>query len=113
VLGAARHLLARALLGPDAGSPTVSDGHLLMQLRAADGFFANLDATEARRVEISRRRRLPDREIVARFPRLVVPTYHGDDGWFASDAFAGLLPDGWPVDHRRLDEVLHPSLVRA
>jgi GT2 family glycosyltransferase len=113
VLGAARHLLARVLLGPDAGSPTVSDGHLLMQLRAADGFFANLDATEARRMEINRRRRVPDREIVARFPRLVVPTYPGDDKWFASDAFAGLLPDGWPVDHRRLDEVLHPSLVRA
>jgi GT2 family glycosyltransferase len=111
VLGSARHLLARALLGPDVGSPTVSDGHLLMQLRAADGFFSSLEANEARRAEIARERTVPDREIVARFPRLVVPTYPGDEGWFASMAFAGLLPDDWPVDHRRLDEVLHPSLV--
>lgn len=113
VFGSARHLLARALLGPGAGSPTVTDGHLLMQLRAADGFFAGLDANEARRVEIARKRKVPDREIVTRFPRLIVPTYPGDDGWFASDAFAGLLPNGWPVDHRRLDEILHSSLLTA
>ena len=113
VVGAARHLLARALLGPQAGSPTVSEGHLLMQLRAADGFFTGLDASEARRVELARRRTVPDREIIARFPRLVVPTYPGDDTWFASDAFAGLLPEGWPVERRRLDEILHPSMVRS
>lgn len=113
VFGAARHLLARALLGPQAGSPTVTDGHLLMQLRAADGFFSGLDANETRRLEIARRRTVPDREIVTRFPRLVVPTYPGDRKWFASDAFAGLLPDGWPVDRRRLDDVLHPSLARG
>lgn len=112
-LGAARHLLARVLLGPDAGSPTVSDGHLLMQLRAADGFFTGLDTNEARRLEIARKRTVPDREIMTRFPRLVVPTYPGDDGWFTSDAFSGLLPEGWPVEHRRLDEVLHSSLVKA
>lgn len=113
VVGAARHLLARLLLGPDAGAPKVSEGHLLMQLRAADGFFSGLEATEARRIEIARRRTVPDREIAARFPRLVVPTYPGDDEWFASTAFAGLLPDGWPVERRRLDEVLHPTLIRG
>ncbi len=113
VVGAARHLLARALLGPDVGSPTVSDGHLLMQLRAADGFFTGLDANEARRAEIARSRVVPDREIATRFPRLVVPTYPGDAGWFASDAFAGLLPDGWPVDRRRLDEILRPTMIRG
>jgi GT2 family glycosyltransferase len=112
VVGAARHLLARALLGPQAGSPTVTDGHMLMQLRAADGFFTGLDANEARRVEIARRRTVPDREIVTRFPRLVVPTYPGDDAWFASDAFAGLLPEGWPVERRRLEELFRSVLVR-
>jgi GT2 family glycosyltransferase len=113
VLGAARHLLARALIGPGAGAPTVSDGHLLMQLRAAHGFFSGLDANEARRLEIARRRTVPDREIMTRFPRLVVPTYPGDDRWFASDAFAALLPEDWPVERRRLDEVLHPTLTRG
>ena len=113
VLGAARHLLARALIGPDAGAPTVSDGHLLMQLRAADGFFSGLEANEARRIEIGRRRTVPDREITGRFPRLVVPTYPGDAQWFASSAFAGLLPEGWPVEQRRLDEILHPTLARG
>ena len=113
VFGAARHLLARMLLGPQAGDPTVSDGHLLMQLRAADGFFSGLEDNECRRLEIAARRTVPDREILARFPRLVVPTYPGDDRWFASNAFAALLPDGWPIRRRRLDEVLHPNLIRS
>lgn len=113
VLGATRHLLARLLLGPDAGAPKLSEGHLLMQLRAADGFFSGLEANEARRIEIARRRNVPDREITARFPRMIVPTYPGDGEWFASSAFAGLVPEGWPVERRRLDEVLHPSLIRS
>ena len=37
--------------------------------------------------------------------------YAGDDAWFSSIAFRGLLPDGWPVQFVRLDEVLHPSLL--
>lgn len=113
LFGAARHLLARVLLGPGAGDPTVSDGHLLMQLRAADGFFAGLEDNESRRIEIAEKRTVPDREIIARFPRLVVPTYPGDDRWFATNAFAALLPEGWPIQRRRLDEVLHPNLVRS
>ena len=113
VIGAARHLLARVLLGPSVGAPAVSDGHFLMQLRAADGFFSGLAETEARRTAIARTRKVPDREILARFPRLVVPTYTGDEELFDSAAFADLLPDGWPVERRRLDEVLHPSVVEG
>ncbi|HSN53995.1 MAG TPA: glycosyltransferase family 2 protein [Candidatus Sulfomarinibacteraceae bacterium] len=113
VLGSARHLAARLLLGPGVGAPRVDDGHLLMQLRAADGFFAGLEATEARRRAIARRRRVPDRDILGRFPRLVVPTYPGDDEWFASEAFRSLLPEGWPLEDRRLDRVIHPSLIRS
>ncbi len=93
--------------------PTVSEGHLLMQLRAADGFFAGLESNEARRLEIAEKRIVPDREIVARFPRLVVPTYPGDDEWFETRAFGALLPEGWPIERRRLDEVLHSSLIRS
>jgi hypothetical protein len=112
-IGAARHLLARVLLGPGVGAPTVSDGHLLMQLRAAEGFFSGLEATETRRRRVSGQRKVPDREIVARFPRMVVPTYPGDVEWFSSEAFESLVPAGWAIEHHALDEVLHPSLVRS
>ena len=106
VIGAARHLAARLLLGPKVGAPVLEDGHLLMQLRAAEGFFSGIDRAEERRVALDKERTVPDREIVARFPRLVVPTYPGDEGWFASDAFLSMLPDDWPLEHRTLDEIM-------
>jgi GT2 family glycosyltransferase len=106
VLGAARHLAARLLLGSKAGAPTLDDGHLLMQLQAAEGFFSGIDRAEERRVALAKKRTVPDREILDRFPRLVVPTYPGDDEWFASDAFRNMLPGGWPLEHRTLDEIL-------
>jgi hypothetical protein len=86
----------------------LDEGHLLMQLRAAQGFFAGLDRTEKRRAGLSAERTVPDREIVARFPRLVVPTYPGDAEWFASDAFRSMLPDDWPLENRTLDEIMNP-----
>jgi len=106
VIGAARHLAARLLLGPQVGAPVLEDGLLLMQLRAAQGFFSGIDRAEERRVALVKERTIPDREILGRFPRLVVPTYPGDDEWFASDAFRSMLPDGWPLEHRRLDEIM-------
>jgi GT2 family glycosyltransferase len=113
VFGAARHLLARALLGPGVGAPVVSDGHFLMQLRAADGFFAGLGDSEKRRRVVEAHRKVPDREIVARFPRMVVPTYPGDEAFFASDAFRNLIPDGWSVEYCSIDEVLHSSVLEG
>jgi len=112
IVGALRHLLGRIVLGRRAGAPTVDDGLFLMQLRAAHGFLTGLEDSDKRRVELERWRTVPDREIVARFPRLVVPTYVGDEEWFASEAFHRLLPDGWPVQFKKLDEVLHPDLLR-
>jgi GT2 family glycosyltransferase len=106
-----RHLLARIALGPRAGSPALEDGFLLMQLRAAKGFFAGLERTEARRVELEALRTVPDREILGRFPRLVVPTYAGDEAWFASDAFASLLPDGWPLQFTTIDRIMRRRTV--
>jgi GT2 family glycosyltransferase len=106
LVGAARHAVARLLLGPRAGAPVLEDGHLLMQLRSAQGFFAGIEKVEARRAELDAVRRIPDREIVGRFPRLVVPTYPGDEEWFGSDAFTTLLPDDWPLEYRRLDEII-------
>jgi GT2 family glycosyltransferase len=105
-LATARRALARLLLGRSAGSPRLDDGHLLMQLRAAHGFFAGLPGSERRRRELERLRTVPDRELVARFPRLVVPTYLGDERWFASDEFRSLLPADWPVEFADLTEIM-------
>ena len=38
--------------------------------------------------------------------RFLVPTYTGDEEWFASDAFQQMLPKDWPLEHRRLDEIM-------
>lgn len=111
VAGTLRHALTRLVAGPRAGLPTLGDGHLLMQLRAASGFVATLTETERRRASLERRRRRPDREIVARFPRLVVPTYAGDSAFFASEEFRSLLPAGWPVEHVALDDLLDASRI--
>jgi hypothetical protein len=106
VAGTMRHLFARLVVGPRAGAPLLEDGHLLMQLRAAQGFFGGIDRSEDRRTTLARNRKVPDREIVARFPRLVVPTYQGDNEWFASDAFRAMLPEDWPLEHRSLDAIM-------
>ena len=106
LIGSLRHLVARLAVGPKAGSPVLEEGFLLMQLRAAQGFFDGLENAEQRRIELEENRTIPDREIVGRFPRLVVPTYAGDEEWFASDAFQALLPVGWPMEFRDLDEIM-------
>jgi len=82
-----------------------------MQLRAAHGFFSGSGSTSRRRSELDQVRVVPDRELVARFPRLIVPTYAGDATWLASQAFTDLLPAGWALEHRDLHEVLDPSLL--
>ena len=99
------------LLGRAAGQPRNDDGLLLMQLRAAHGYFEGIGATDQRRQELERLRTVSDREIMGRFPRLVVPTYPGDEGWFATDAFRSLLPGDWPLVVARLEDILHPDLL--
>jgi hypothetical protein len=106
LLGTVRNFFARKLLGRRADAPVFEDGHLLMQVRATQGLFAGIDRTEEKRARLAEERTVPDREIVARFPRFVVPTYPGDDEWFASPAFQTLLPAGWPLEHRRLHEMI-------
>ncbi len=106
VAGAVRHLMARMLLGGRAGRPVIEEGFLLMQLRAAQGFVAGLPETQERNLELQSMRTVPDREILNRFPRLVVPTYRGDEEWFASQAYRALLPEGWPLRFKTLDEIM-------
>ncbi|HHQ47953.1 MAG TPA: glycosyltransferase family 2 protein [Acidobacteria bacterium] len=81
-------------------------GLLLMQLQAASGFFEGFEGTTARWRALQAARTVTDREILERFPRLIVPTYAGDEAWFGSEGFSSLLPGGWPLEHRALDEVI-------
>ena len=73
--------------------------------RFHDTYRKRLD-NDLRRAKLDAIRTVPDREIVARFPRLVVPTYPGDEEWFGSDAFKTLLPDDWPLEYRKLDQII-------
>jgi len=107
---AIRHLVTRLVGGARVGMPTLDDGFVLMQLRAARGFADGLDATTARRRSLEAERTVPDRDLLARFPRLVVPTYRGDAQLFASDGFRDLLPDGWPLEWSDLTELLDSSV---
>jgi hypothetical protein len=100
------HLLRRFLGNSDSGQPVVENSLLLMQLRAAQGFFSGFEGTERRRAELEAARKVPDREILARFPRFVVPTYLGDEELFASEAFRALLPEDWPIKYRQLDQII-------
>lgn len=104
--GALRHLISRVTRSPREGEPCLDDGLLLMQLQAAEGFLQGLDRTTVRRRELEDVRRIPDREILARFPRLIVPAYTGDAEWFSSDGFRELLPAGWPLQERALEDII-------
>jgi len=112
LLGTLRHLVARAVIGRRAGYPVLENGHVLMQLRTLQGFWAGFDHTSERARILKTERVLPDREILRRFPRLLVPTYPGDEGLFACDGFRALLPDDWPLEEHRLEEVMHPSFLK-
>ncbi len=104
--GSGKRFVRRLRGDRDTAGTVLGDGLLRMQMRAAHGFFSGLDWTERRRAELEAVRTVPDREILTRFPRFVVPTYLGDEELFGSEAFRALLPEGWPLECRRLDEII-------
>lgn len=85
-------------------APVLEDGLTSMQFRALEWFFRNSDSIFTKRAAVQSLRRRPDREILERFPLLVVPTYHGDETLMRSPLFEMLLGD---VPRRRasLDEI--------
>jgi GT2 family glycosyltransferase len=86
--------------------PSVVDGRTQAQFRAIGSILRHLDAAAVRRAWIQARRRRPDREIFARFPLALVPTYPGDDALFGSPGFQAWLPPDLPLTRLRLDEVM-------
>ena len=63
-------------------------------------------AAAAKRRAVQARRRVPDREILARFPPYLVPTYPGDEALFASSGFRAWLPADLTLVERTLGEVI-------
>ncbi|HEX2253192.1 MAG TPA: hypothetical protein VHQ65_07990, partial [Thermoanaerobaculia bacterium] len=93
--------------GPAAPSaPVLTDERTVAQLRATSWLLAHLDGAADRRRAVQARRRVPDREILARFPPHLVPTYPGDEELFASPGFRAWLPEEPKLVHRRLGEVM-------
>jgi hypothetical protein len=93
--------------GPAAPrAPLLTDERTVAQLRALSYLLSHLDSAAAARVAAQGRRRRGDREIFARFPLYLVPTYPGDEFLFASPAFAAWLPADLPLARHTLEEVM-------
>ena len=82
------------------------DERSVAQLRALSYLLAHLDDAAGARQAVQARRRRSDREIFARFPLYLVPTYPGDETLFASAGFASWLPADLPLRRQTLAEVM-------
>jgi GT2 family glycosyltransferase len=101
---ASRRALRRLLGLP--GAPLIADPRTQAQLRAQAWLLRHLDAAASKRRAVQARRRVPDREILARFPPYLVPTYPGDEALFASPGFRSWLPGELPLIESTLGEVM-------
>ena len=70
----------------------IDDPLTMMQFRAAEWFFANIDHIAEKRAQVQKLRKRPDSEIFARFPLHYVPTYEGDEELMRSRLFEMLKP---------------------
>jgi hypothetical protein len=95
----------RRLLGLP-GAPLIADPRTQAQLRAQAWLLRHLDAAAAKRRAVQARRRVPDREILARFPPWLVPTYPGDEALLANPGFRAWLPEELPLVESTLGEVM-------
>lgn len=96
----------RRWLSLPAPALRLSDERTLAQFRAWQSFLDQLDRAAVKRAAVQARRRRPDREILARFPLHLVPTYPGDEALFSSPGFAAWLPVEPELVRLRLDEVM-------
>ena len=87
-------------------APMLTDERTVAQLRALSYLLSHLESAAAARAAVQGRRRRGDREIFARFPLYLVPTYPGDEHLFASPAFAAWLPADLPLARHTLEEVM-------
>ena len=83
----------------------LDDPLAIMQIRATHWLLRNSDRIMAKRATVQKLRTVPDREIFAKFPMAIVPTYPGDETLFATTLFAMLEPV-LQFEHRTLDELI-------
>jgi GT2 family glycosyltransferase len=88
-------------------APRLTDPRTVAQLRATSWLLGHLDAAAEGRRRAQARRRCGDAEYFARFPPLLVPTYPGDEGLFASPGFRAWLPAEPKLVEARLEDVMH------
>jgi GT2 family glycosyltransferase len=99
-------LAAGAASSDGTPAPRLTDERTVAQLQAVSSLLGDLDGAAKRRVRAQAARRVPDREILARFPLWVVPTYPGDEALFASPGFRSWLPADVPIIEATLAEVM-------
>ena len=83
----------------------VTDERAIGQLRLLDLVVSGDDLLRRSRRRVQARRKRPDSEIFARFPRYVVPTYPGDQVVLSAENVARWLPENFPVRHATLAEL--------
>jgi hypothetical protein len=86
--------------------PVLADERTVAQLQAVSSLLGGLDGAAERRRQVQSARRIPDRELLARFPLWVVPTYPGDEELFASLGFRSWLPADLPFVEAALTDVM-------
>jgi GT2 family glycosyltransferase len=86
--------------------PLLNDERTIAQFRTLSYLLGHLDGAATRRAALQKRRRRSDREIFARFPPYLVPTYPGDLELFASPGFAAWLPEELPLVRTTLPEIM-------
>ena len=90
----------------EARAPRVTDERTIAQFRTVAYLLGHLDDAAAKRNAIQARRKRSDREIFARFPLYLVPTYPGDADLFASEGFRSWLPEELLIVRAMLADVM-------
>ncbi|REJ74638.1 MAG: glycosyltransferase family 2 protein [Acidobacteria bacterium] len=104
--GDPRWELLEPLAAASEGGVALTDPRSVAQLRAFAHFARHLGAAAGERRRIQGRRMRGDREIFERFGLHLVPTYPGDDRWFADPGFRSLLPARPRLVERTLDQLM-------
>jgi GT2 family glycosyltransferase len=106
-----RRRLSAVLATVDGGPahPVLADPRTVAQLQAISSLLGGLGDAALRRREVQAARRVPDRELLARFPPWLVPTYPGDEALFSSPGFRAWLPADLPLSEATLVEVMEPG----
>jgi GT2 family glycosyltransferase len=84
---------------------SIDDPLTAMQFRAFDWILRNESKLVEKREKVQSLRRRADRDIFAKFPLEIVPTYPGDEELMGSRLF-GLLRSALPADERKLSDII-------